>query len=356
MGGDAVVVSNLEKQQKQNGQNVAIFTSNCDEILNGLHIYKFGLKDTPEDLDSISFKRIISLLMLSFQAFTIFKIERPDVIHTHSVDMAFFVSFAARHYKIPIVRTFHIVTFYDNNQSRTRRKTELFLIRGTKAAKITAPNKYDVKKLKLAGLKNVVYLPNGIDLNFWKRNKVKDKNTLFTFISAGRLEEQKGIDHLIKAAAILRNNSSIRFKILIVGEGSLKSQLTSLVKSLQLQDYIEFSGKKSPTELRKIYESSNVAIYPSLYEATPLTLLEAWAMQLPVIATPVGILRDPYSDDTALLTKIKSEVSIERAMRKLMVDPQVRRKLVEAASKRVNKFSWLEVYNIAQNIYMGVSR
>ena len=66
LGGDAVVVANLQKQQEAAGHQTAIVTSNCDEIINGKHIYKCGLKDTPTGLDKITPKRLLSLISLFF--------------------------------------------------------------------------------------------------------------------------------------------------------------------------------------------------------------------------------------------------------------------------------------------------
>ncbi len=52
LGGDAVVVSNLQKQQLAAGHQVVIVTSNCDEIASAKHVYKVGLNDTAAGLDN----------------------------------------------------------------------------------------------------------------------------------------------------------------------------------------------------------------------------------------------------------------------------------------------------------------
>jgi len=354
LGGDAVVVSNLEKQQKFNGHQVIILTSNCNEIKNGSNIYKFGLKDTAASLDNITPRRIISLIMLYFKTFRVLKIERPDVIHTHSVDMAFFISFAARLYKIPIVHTFHIVTFYNENQPLVRRKTELFLVRGARAASITAPNAYDVIKLQEAGLKQSVLLPNGIDLSFWKKDPKVKKAVLFTFIIVGRLEKQKGIEYLIKAAAILREHCKTKFKILIVGEGSLKTQHESLAKSLNLEGCIKFLGKKDSFKVRKLYETSHAAVIPSLHEAMSLFLLEAWAMQLPVIATSVGNLKTTKESEIVISIPIQDEKALASAMLNLMTDKQLGLKTSINAYKEVSNLAWSTIASNVSEIYLKI--
>ena len=171
LGGDTVVVSNLQKHQEAAGHQVAILTSNCDEIKDGPRVHKFGLRDTPSALDQITRRRLVSLIGLFFKAFIVLLKERPDVIHTHSIDMAFFVSFAARFFRRPLIHTFHIVTFYDENQSAMRRRTELWLARVADPRVIPAPNTHDVAMLQRAGLEQARLLPNGVDLDFWRPNK-----------------------------------------------------------------------------------------------------------------------------------------------------------------------------------------
>ena len=192
MGGDAIVVANLQKQQEKAGHTVAIVTSNCDDIKKGRHIYKIGFKDTPSGLDAITPRRLLSLLVLAVRMFGILRAERPDVIHTHSVDMAFFVSFAARFYHIPVVHTFHIVTFYDPSQSVLRRKSELWLAKKAGLRCATAPNSYDVRMLQKAGLEKTILLPNGVDISYLDIGGRASPSETFTFISVGRLEPQKG--------------------------------------------------------------------------------------------------------------------------------------------------------------------
>src|ERR1700722_17611620 len=121
-GGDAVVVGNLERQQLAQGHEIVVLTSNCDEIIEDERHYKFGLLDTPAALDNISLRRLASLCALFIKTFDVIRKERPDVVHTHSIDMAFIASFATRWFKVPIVHTFHILTFTDPHHGALRRK------------------------------------------------------------------------------------------------------------------------------------------------------------------------------------------------------------------------------------------
>jgi glycosyltransferase involved in cell wall biosynthesis len=354
LGGDAVVVANLQEQQQTANHTTVIVTSNCNEIKEGRDIYKFGLKDTPAQLDAITLRRIVSLCMLFFQMFALLGKERPDIIHTHSIDMAFIVSWAARWYRIPIIHTFHIVTFYDKNQSALRRKTELWLARGAKPYRITAPNNYDVRKLRAAGLTQAVALPNGVDLATWAPRGYIEKNQQATFIAVGRLEDQKGYTYLIRAAALLAATKSLQ--VIIVGDGSQKAKLQGLIQSLHIEHSVLLVGQKSPKEIRTLLSEAHVAVFPSLYETTPLTLLEAWAAKIPTIATPVGILRHTPSDFKAtLLTPREDAHALAAMMQRCINDEQLCAATAAAGYEEAKKYAWPTIAQTLETIYRGAA-
>ncbi len=111
LGGDAIVTFNLEKQQMKLGHEVFILTTNCDEIIDKPNVIKFGLKDLAQNWDFVTFKRLFSSLILFFLSFSLIKKIRPDVVHSHSVDLGFILSFICKLYKIPIINQCHGVFF-----------------------------------------------------------------------------------------------------------------------------------------------------------------------------------------------------------------------------------------------------
>lgn len=349
LGGDAVVVSNLESQQLAQGHQVVVLTSNCDEIIDDERHYKFGLLDTPAALDQISVRRLISLGALFFKTFNVIRKERPDVVHTHSIDMAFVASFAARWFKVPIVHSFSILTFPDLRQDALRRKSELFLMKGAHPRVVTAPNETDVNHLKRAGVKDAKLMTLGIDLAFWA--KEKQSHDVFTFITAARLEKQKGIEYLIRAAAELRKTEK-PFKLVIVGEGSLEEELKALTKELAVCEIVEFAGRKTPEEVRDLYALSDSVVIPSLWESGPLTSFEAWAMELPLVITKVGIFANETDDITyAKLVAIGDSKALAAAMEELLTDTKKRDDMITSGCEAVQKYTWTAMANIANDLY-----
>lgn len=356
LGGDAVVVSNLREQQRAAGHEVVVVTSNCDEIADAPYVYKFGLKDIPARLDAITARRIFSLVMLFFQIFAIVRKERPDAIHTHSVDIAFVVSAAAHFYRTPLVHTFHILTFYDAHHSLLRRKTELWLARKAKPHVTTAPNAYDVAKLRKAGLGQTVLLPNGVDLAFWRTYIHAEENEDFIFLAVGRLEHQKGYEHLIRAASLLTQTLPAPFRVIIVGEGSEGAALRALARSQQVEEVVTFAGRKSPQEIRALFSRADAAVFPSLYETTPVTLLEAWAASVPAIVSRVGILRDVPADfDAAYVVPPGDEEALADAMSQCVIDSQQSATIAAKGYREAAKYDWPRVAQEAEAIYRSVA-
>lgn len=349
-GGDAIVVRNLEREQRAAGHQVAIVTSNCKDIPPSA--YKVGLADTPARLDAITLRRIASLLVLAVRMFFIIRRERPQIIHTHSIDMAFFTSFAARWFKVPLVHTFHIVTFYDTRQSPLRRKTELWLAKKAGLRIATAPNAFDVQELEYGGLHQVALLPNGVDVTFWHASPRTHKNQRFTFVTVGRLEAQKGYEYLVKAAARLKNDTPEPFKIIIIGEGSLRGALSALIQKEGLNDTVTLAGGKSPQEILALFKQADAAVCASLYETTPLTLLEAWAAGLPVITTPVGIMRDaPQASELAYVVPPQNEQALADGMRQCMQGDTKRNAIARGGQAEVQKYTWARVMQVAESLY-----
>jgi glycogen(starch) synthase len=278
------------------------------------------------------------------------------VIHTHSIDIAFAVAPAARFYDIPVVHTFHIVTFYDANQSAFRRKIELWLAKRAKPHVATVPNNYDVKKLRKAGIGQTVLLPNGVDLAFWQaRADAAGENEDFTFLTAGRLELQKGYEYLVRAASQLAHTLPVRFRVIIAGDGSQEETLRELIHSQDVEDIVMLAGRKNPEEVRALFSRADAAVFPSLYETTPITVLEAWAAGVPVIVSSVGILRDVPTDfDAAYVVPPANEDALAEAMSQCITDTEKRAAVAAKGFEEASKYAWPRVAQTAEAIYRGV--
>ena len=355
IGGDAVVVSHLEKEQLKRGHEVFILTSNCPEIKEQENVFKFGLKDIPSDLDRITVRRLIALIILLIGGFKYLKRVKPDVIHTHSADLGFFISISARLYHIPVVNTCHGVTFPDKQYSVIKRFAELFCLKHSGFKKIIAVDKSSLKDFEAAKIKNGIYIPNGVDIERFNCNKSGIKNGKIRFLFVGRLEEQKGCKYLIRATKMLLEKTN-NFQVLVVGDGSQRAMLTNLAKENKLIGCVSVLGGVNDDELNELYCTSDAFVLPSLWEGMPLTLLEAWAAKLPVIVTNVGGIRDVCVDTwNGLVVMPEDPESIAEAMFRLIEDAELRSRLGANGKAQVkSNFSWDKVVMSTLRLYKEI--
>jgi glycosyltransferase involved in cell wall biosynthesis len=112
-------------------------------------------------------------------------------------------------------------------------------------------------------------------------------------VAAGRLSYEKGIDVLIEAAGLLKDEE-LAFDIQVFGDGPERVRLQALIDRKALNDSVHLAGFKA--DLRAVYAGADLLVIPSRSEAFPLVLLEAWAQGTPVVATPVGRLPELVRD------------------------------------------------------------
>lgn len=145
----------------------------------------------------------------------------------------------------------------------------------------------DSRFCKFRNKNKPIVIPNGVDVEKFDKVLIKKENKFFKILFVGRLHPQKGLKYLIMAINSIKNElNNVEFHI--IGSGEQSKELQTEVNKLGLNHFIKFRGKIFGKELIKEFKSSHLFILPSIFEGQPLTLLEAWASELPVLVTDVG--------------------------------------------------------------------
>jgi glycosyltransferase involved in cell wall biosynthesis len=141
----------------------------------------------------------------------------------------------------------------------------------------------------------------------------------------GRLSEEKGFDILLRAAAqLVRTGQDIG--LVIAGEGRERAALGSLAQELGLADRVRLGGYCP--DPRPLYEAFDVFALSSLREGLPNVLLEAMALEVPVVATRVaGVPRLVRHEANGLLVEPGSADDLAGALARLLRDPELRGRL-----------------------------
>lgn len=106
-------------------------------------------------------------------------------------------------------------------------------------------------------------------------------------VCVGRLSEQKGQLLLLDAVSQLATEG-LRFKLVLVGDGPLRGEIESAIARLGLQDHVEISGWASNNDVRQHILNSRAMVLPSFAEGLPVVIMEALALNRPVISTYVA--------------------------------------------------------------------
>jgi glycosyltransferase involved in cell wall biosynthesis len=150
----------------------------------------------------------------------------------------------------------------------------------------------------------VVYL--GVPLEEFSRRRTEDEigaarralgvaPDTFAVGTVTRLMPSKGNEYLIEAARLVADRIP-RARFYIVGEGELQNELEARARALELGDRLTFCGFRR--DVAEAFSAFDLAVFPSLWEGTPLTVLEALAMGKTIVATDADGLQDVLTDGT----------------------------------------------------------
>lgn len=131
-------------------------------------------------------------------------------------------------------------------------------------------------------------IENGVDTQHFVPDFTKrPADTFIVTPGASRVTERKGLNYLIEAVALLAPKyPELRLKVM--GDGSARPSLESLVKEKRLEDRVQFLGRIPREETALYYQEASLFVMPSLNEGMSNAMLEALASGLPIVSTPTG--------------------------------------------------------------------
>ncbi len=160
------------------------------------------------------------------------------------------------------------------------------------AAFVTTVCEYNVERLRALvppeAAARIHDVPIGIDADRFVRGAPAPGGR--TVLAVGRLVPQKGFANLIEAAALLERDAPLE-RLVIAGDGPLRGELAERVASLGLAGRVELTGAVDPARVRELMEAADLFAMPSVVaadgnrDAVPVVVLEALALELPVVAS-----------------------------------------------------------------------
>lgn len=268
--------------------------------------------------------------------YKLFKAEKPDVIHTHRYVTRYVIPSAIRAKIKRRVHTVHNVA--QKESEKIGRLLNKFFYKHANVIPValselvqeTIQQEYKMSKDKIP------VILNGIDLSKCKPKADYAINGTIKILHIGRFMAQKNHKGLVQAFEIFHQkypNSILQ----LIGDGELRGEIQSFVDEAGLTECVEFLGLQD-----NVYEylhNADIFALPSLYEGVPMTLIEAMATGLPIVATKVGGIPDMLVDgESAILTDVNIE-QVADAFLSLATDECLRAKLGAKAKAESVKFS-----------------
>jgi glycosyltransferase involved in cell wall biosynthesis len=260
-----------------------------------------------------------------------------DVVHAHGYKADLYAYIAARRERKPVVATCHN---WREVGSALRVYNRLDRMALKRFDAIAAVSDAVAGKLRLAGVPagRIRTVPNGIDARAFEEAAAGGPAAGSSLNSpvigvVGRLDLQKGFEHLFEAVRGLRE-SHRGLKVVIVGEGPDRAEIEAMVRKLGLEDQVTLVGQRS--DMPAVYAGMDIFVLPSLNEGLPMTVLEAMAASRPVVATRVGAIPKVVEDgQTGLLVEPGDVFGLRGAIYRLLSNPDLRRRLGQQARARV---------------------
>ena len=258
----------IANEQFNNGNEVGIIVINKnveksirERIVKGIKLFELNRSRSSKSILPVI--KLIILLRIKFRA---------DVIHVHDPEIGKLIRLLCR---IPVVLTVH-----NTNMDIRPMKNYSKLFAISKTVKLDVESRSDLKC-------EVIY--NGIKTKDIKKRDLFDAPDIYKIILVKRLDHKaKGQDLLVNALSFLIKNRGIKnIRLDLAGEGKSRDFIQKLIDDLDLGGHVFLLGNKSREWVYENLHKYDLFVHPSRIEGFGLTVVEAMAAKVPVIASGI---------------------------------------------------------------------
>ena len=343
-GGIMFLCVDIARELAKNKHDVVIFTTDLD-FANNANTFNKNLP-RKESIHGFSINRTHT--WFSYQLFYVnprmyfeMKKEKHDIIHT--IGIRSFQSFGAalisKKYKIPLIISDQGgLTTHPDLQKNNLIKKIMYKIQSpminfivNQAAKIIVPNEYEKEIFSKYTSTKIAVVRNGISLDEIYQSKVdfkekyKIKNDFVLFV--GRFNKVKGIDILLQAWNLIKNNTKIQnTKLVIMGVNfGFETEMQKMIEELEIKNNVIVIKKPPREDVLAAYSSCQFLALPSRWELSPLTPLEGFAFKKPTVSTTAhGIPHTIKDGENAILVEPENHIQLAEAILELLKDDKKR--------------------------------
>jgi glycosyltransferase involved in cell wall biosynthesis len=280
--------------------------------------------------------------------------DRPRVVHTHAAKagtlgrVAALIAFPLRRHRPVVIHTYHghsLTGYFSARKARFYTLVERLLATQTDVLlAVSSEVRDDLIGLGVAPPSRFRVMPLGFDLSPFTDDAdrearrralrelwgVSDGELVVTLIA--RLVPIKRVDRFLDVAVSVAREREVRF--VVVGDGELGQELKASIQAKALSARLVWAGFRR--DIPDVCFASDVVMLTSDNEGTPVSLIEAQAAGVPVVATDVGGTRSVVRDgDSGLIAPPGDSAALATALGRLLDGPSLRRQMGDAGRSHV---------------------
>ncbi len=347
VGGAERITIDLAEKMVQLENTVAVIFLDGEQLIStskNIIVYNLNMKKT-----------LFGFINALDKARKIIRDFKPDVVHANMFHAIIFSRILRLFIKIPLL----ICTEHSNNYHGKIRKTleystDFLSDLNTNVSQLATD--YFVESKVFSKSKSIA-MYNGVDMNRFCKNRngkirtqLNVSNEDFVFINVSRFNEAKDHKTLLKAFSIVYKKEP-NAKLLLVGDGELRSEIQMQIRDLYLSDSVILVGIQQNTQ--DYYNASNCFVLSSAYEGFGLVLVEAMACELPVISTDCGGTKEIVADINNLVPVKSPELLAEKMLEVMNYSSEQIEYIGKLNRQCVEKFDLEKITSIWENLYNG---
>ena len=311
INGMVTSIDSFVEELRRHGHEVHIFAPKCDDAKKERFVHRF------ESVRFSAYPEYKIGMPLSLFFNELFRKKRFDIVHVHSpFSMGIAGLYISRHYKIPVVGTFHTMfseyPHYFITIKKFQKSIRVKSIFRKFAWKylswfynqcdvVIAPSDEIRGRMRKNGIKKeVLVIPTGTHIN--KRHASRKRRAMlrrkygFSYghkiiLHVGRVTKEKDITAVINAAGMLAEKDK-NIRLIIASDGPYMNELRGAVKKRGMEDVVTFTGYVPKKDLDELYTISDAFAFASKTETQGIVLADAAVNGLPVVVLNAPVTAD----------------------------------------------------------------
>lgn len=289
-------------------------------------------------VDGPKWRKLVQAVLGLVQTAYYLIFKKIDFAHVHGSDI---VSSSRKSIYIQILRLFgrkiiyhfHGASFMEHYRSASKRtQSRMRALFGKVDIVICLSESWRQYITDIAPRSNIKVVPNATHLPELCVKQNSDDLVHLTFL--GLIGERKGLFDLLRVVRRLIDND-LKIKLSVGGNGE-SDRLQTTIKSLELNDSVNFLGWISEKQRDKLLRETDIFVLPSYGEGMPMSILEAMSYSVPVVSTTVGGIPELVRDgETGFLVESGDLDALYRKLKCLIQDKELREKFGEKARQFV---------------------